>query len=271
MQSGRGINPWDQPVLVWKFFGEIEADESAQNLKKNDCNEEFTFYTYYCAMRVLVAEDRPRMARLLERALCREGHTVTLAFDGEQAIASGRSEDLDVILLDVEFPLVDGFTVLRMLRAEHFTTPTIMVTARDAMTDIVRGLDLGADDYLTKPFSLEVLLARVRAVSRRGPAIQPDTLRVWRFEAQPADVRVEAQRASNLPYPYRVRAIGKISAQRRLDRNAGGAGGSGLGTRSRCQPELPLRIHTHLAAKDRSGRRSAIASHSTRGWLHSES
>ena len=127
-------------------------------------------------MRVLVAEDRPRMARLLERALRREGHFVELAFDGEQALACGRSEDLDVILLDVALPLMDGFTVLRSLRAEHFSTPTIMVTARDAMTDIVRGLDLGADDYLTKPFELDVLLARVRAVARRGAAIHPDIL-----------------------------------------------------------------------------------------------
>jgi DNA-binding response OmpR family regulator len=127
-------------------------------------------------MRVLVVEDRPRMARLLERALRREGHLVTLAFDGEQAIAYAQSDELDVILLDVTLPVIDGFTVLRNLRAEHVTTPTIMVTARDAMTDIIRGLDLGADDYLTKPFALDVLLARIRAVSRRGAVIQPDNL-----------------------------------------------------------------------------------------------
>jgi DNA-binding response OmpR family regulator len=127
-------------------------------------------------MRVLVVEDRPRMARLFERALISEGHTVVLAFDGEQALTYGRSPDLDVILLDVMLPVMDGFAVIRTLRAEHLTTPTIMVTARDAMADVVRGLDLGADDYLTKPFSLDVLLARIRAVSRRGPALQPNNL-----------------------------------------------------------------------------------------------
>jgi DNA-binding response OmpR family regulator len=116
------------------------------------------------------------MARLLERALRSEGHSVVLAFDGEQAMIRGRSPDLDVILLDVMLPVMDGFSVIRNLRAEQLTTPTIMVTARDAMADIVRGLDLGADDYLIKPFTLDVLLARIRAVSRRGPAIQPDNL-----------------------------------------------------------------------------------------------
>jgi DNA-binding response OmpR family regulator len=127
-------------------------------------------------MHILVVEDRPRMARLLDRTLRREGHTVTLAFDGEQAIEYGRSPDLDVILLDVALPVLDGFAVLRTLRAERFTTPTIMVTARDSMEDIVRGLDLGADDYLTKPFALGNLLARIRAVSRRRPALQVERL-----------------------------------------------------------------------------------------------
>jgi DNA-binding response OmpR family regulator len=116
------------------------------------------------------------MARLLERALRSEGHSVTLAFDGEQAILCGRSQTLDVILLDVTLPLMDGFAVLRSLRSEQLSTPIIMVTARDSMADIIRGLDLGADDYLTKPFVLDVLLARIRAVSRRGPAVMTESL-----------------------------------------------------------------------------------------------
>jgi DNA-binding response OmpR family regulator len=127
-------------------------------------------------MQILVAEDRPRMARLLERTLRREGHTVTVAFDGRQALECARSEELDVILLDVALPEVDGFSVLQTLRTESFVTPIIMVTARDAMSDIVRGLDLGADDYLTKPFALDNLLARIRAVTRRQATIQPEKL-----------------------------------------------------------------------------------------------
>jgi DNA-binding response OmpR family regulator len=120
-------------------------------------------------MRVLVAEDKPRMARLLQRALTSEGYSVSLASDGEQALSMGLLGGLDVIVLDVMLPRRSGFEVIRSLRAAKLTVPTIMVTARDAMSDIVRGLDSGADDYLTKPFALDVLLARVRALSRRSP------------------------------------------------------------------------------------------------------
>jgi DNA-binding response OmpR family regulator len=128
-------------------------------------------------MRVLVAEDRPRLAGLLKRALQREGYEVALAMDGEQALNMGMMGGLDVLVLDVMLPYRDGFDVIRNLRAAKQMTPALMVTARDTMADIVRGLDLGADDYLTKPFSLEVLLARVRALSRRGPVTCPDDMR----------------------------------------------------------------------------------------------
>src|SRR5215470_1407242 len=127
-------------------------------------------------MRVLVAEDKPRMARFLQRALQREGYAVELAFDGEQALSMGLSGGLDLLVLDVMLPRRDGFEVMRSLRAARQMLPTIMVTARDAMCDIVRGLDVGADDYLTKPFALDVLLARVRALTRRGPAAYPQDL-----------------------------------------------------------------------------------------------
>jgi DNA-binding response OmpR family regulator len=127
-------------------------------------------------MRVLVAEDKPRMARLLQRTLQNEGYSVALAFDGEEALNIGMSGGLDVIVLDVMLPGRDGFDVIRNLRAAKSMVPTIMVTARDAMSDIVQGLDSGADDYLTKPFALNVLLARIRALSRRGPAAYPADL-----------------------------------------------------------------------------------------------
>lgn len=113
------------------------------------------------------------MARFLQRALQSEGYSVELAFDGEQALSMGLSGGLDLMVLDVMLPRRDGFDVIRHLRAAKQTLPTIMVSARDAMSDIVRGLDLGADDYLTKPFALDVLLARVRALTRRGPAAYP--------------------------------------------------------------------------------------------------
>jgi DNA-binding response OmpR family regulator len=128
-------------------------------------------------MRVLVAEDKPRLANLLKRALMREGFEVALAMDGEQALTMGMMGGLDVLVLDVMLPGRDGFDVIRNLRAARQMVPAIMVTARDTMADVVRGLDLGADDYLTKPFSLEILLARVRALARRGPITLPDDLR----------------------------------------------------------------------------------------------
>jgi DNA-binding response OmpR family regulator len=127
-------------------------------------------------MRVLIAEDRPRMAGLLQRALQREGYFVSVACDGEQALTMGMLGGLDLLVLDVMLPGRDGFDVIKHLRAAKQMVPTIMVTARDSMSDMVRGLDLGADDYLTKPFALDVLLARVRALARRGPAVYPDDL-----------------------------------------------------------------------------------------------
>jgi Response regulators consisting of a CheY-like receiver domain and a winged-helix DNA-binding domain len=127
-------------------------------------------------VKVLVAEDKPAMADLLRRSLRRAGHAVLVAHDGLEALELGRSGECDVILLDLMLPRVDGFTIIRTLRAEQRGTPTLILSARDEMSDIVQGLDLGADDYLTKPFSLEVLLARVRALSRRLPITAPATL-----------------------------------------------------------------------------------------------
>jgi DNA-binding response OmpR family regulator len=117
------------------------------------------------------------MARLLQRTLQSEGYSVALAFDGEEALKIGMAGGLDVIVLDVMLPGRDGFDVISNLRAAKSMVPTIMVTARDAMSDVIRGLDSGADDYLTKPFTLDVLLARIRALARRGPETYPADLR----------------------------------------------------------------------------------------------
>jgi len=124
-------------------------------------------------MQILVVEDEPRMAELLERTLSEEGHQVVLVGDGHQGFDIARSSAFDVILLDVALPGMDGLTVARKLRELRNQTPVLMLTARDAAADIVTGLDSGADDYLTKPFSIDVLLARLRAVSRRGAIPQP--------------------------------------------------------------------------------------------------
>lgn len=109
----------------------------------------------------------------MRRALEGDGHSVLVAYDGERALTLGRNSDLDVILLDVMLPRVDGFTVLKKLREARLGTAVIIVSARDTLPEIVQGLDSGADDYLTKPFELEMLLARVRAVGRRTPVAKP--------------------------------------------------------------------------------------------------
>jgi two-component system, OmpR family, response regulator MprA len=118
-------------------------------------------------VRVLVVDDEPQLRRALERALKLEGYEVALANDGEEALRSVGTGPLDAIVLDVLMPKLDGLEVCRELRARGDDTPVLMLTARDAVQDRVDGLDAGADDYVVKPFALEELLARLRALLRR--------------------------------------------------------------------------------------------------------
>jgi DNA-binding response OmpR family regulator len=122
-------------------------------------------------MQILVVEDERRMADLLQRTLHEDGHQVVVAHDGRQGLEIARNSPFDVIVLDVMLPVMDGLAVARRLRESRNQTPVLMLTARDAPLDIVNGLDSGADDYLIKPFSIDVLLARLRAVSRRGAIV----------------------------------------------------------------------------------------------------
>ena len=121
-------------------------------------------------MRILVVDDEPQLRRALERALKLEGYEVELAADGDQALAAAAGARPDAIVLDVLMPKRDGLEVCRALRSQGDRTPVLMLTARDAVRDRVDGLDAGADDYVVKPFALEELLARVRALLRRGDA-----------------------------------------------------------------------------------------------------
>ncbi len=129
-------------------------------------------------MKLLVVEDDWRMAGILRQALEEDGHSVTLALDGRDGFDVASHNTFDLLLLDVMLPGLDGFAIAQRLRNARNQTPILLLTARDQTADIVKGLDLGADDYLTKPFSLDVLLARVRAVARRGPIPQPVCLSV---------------------------------------------------------------------------------------------
>ena len=141
-------------------------------------------------MRVLVVEDEVKMAGLLERGLEEEGYAVDVAPDGVSAVWMGTEHAYDVVVLDLMLPDTDGFGVCRELRAAGRWSPVLMLTARDAVSDRVTGLDAGADDYLTKPFSFAELLARLRALQRRGGSKRPAVLTVDDLTVDPATHRV---------------------------------------------------------------------------------
>jgi DNA-binding response OmpR family regulator len=117
-------------------------------------------------MRVLVIEDEVRMLELLQKGLYESGYTVMTASDGETGLATALAHEFDAILLDIGLPCRDGHSVAQALRERKRATPILMVTARDAEDDIIRGLDLGADDYMTKPFSFPELIARLQSITR---------------------------------------------------------------------------------------------------------
>src|SRR3974390_104757 len=141
-------------------------------------------------MRILVADDDRALAGTLRCGLEENGHQVMLAFSGTDALEIAEIQDFDLLVLDVMMPGLDGLAVARRVRGTRNQTPIIMLTARDGMEDMVRGLDLGADDYITKPFSFQVLLARIRAIARRGPIRQPLILRVADLSLDPASREV---------------------------------------------------------------------------------
>lgn len=126
-------------------------------------------------MRILLVEDEPAAAEMLAKGLREQTYAVDLAGDGEAALYQASINDYDLILLDINLPLKNGLEVCSELRASGSTVPVLMLTARDTVQDRIAGLDTGADDYLTKPYAFRELLARVRAVTRRGPTLSPDT------------------------------------------------------------------------------------------------
>jgi DNA-binding response OmpR family regulator len=137
-------------------------------------------------MRVLVVEDQPKMRQLLCRGLQEGGYAVDAVTDGPSGLQQAMDSAYDTIVLDVMLPGLDGFEVLRRLRAAERWTPVLMLTARDAVNDRVRGLDEGADDYLVKPFAFSELISRVRALIRRGGPSRPAVLRCGPLVLDPA-------------------------------------------------------------------------------------
>jgi two-component system OmpR family response regulator len=141
-------------------------------------------------MKVLIVEDEPKMAALIRRGLTREGATVDVAPDGEEALVMGGAGSYDAIILDLMLPGIDGFETCERLRADGVWAPVLMLTARDAVSDRVAGLDHGADDYLLKPFSFAELMARLRALVRRGAIERPTLLKVGELRLDPAHRQV---------------------------------------------------------------------------------
>ena len=137
-------------------------------------------------MRALLVEDDVKMARSLRRGLEREGYAVEVAEDGEGALRRASEDEFDVVVLDVMLPGRSGFAVCQELREAGRWVPVLMLTARDAVEDRIRGLDAGADDYLVKPFSFGELLARLRALVRRGPSERPAVLTTGDVTLDPA-------------------------------------------------------------------------------------
>jgi len=129
-------------------------------------------------MRILIVEDEKKIADFIKRGLKEEGYAVDAAYDGEQGLFLAKTNEYDLILLDLMLPKMDGISVCKALKAEKIATPILMLTARNAVRDKVEGLDAGADDYLTKPFAFEELLARIRAILRKKSDAVPTKLQV---------------------------------------------------------------------------------------------
>jgi DNA-binding response OmpR family regulator len=137
----------------------------------------------------LIVEDERKMAAVLKKGLEGENR-VTLAFDGRTALEFASALEFDVVVLDLMLPVIDGFEVARRLRKSQNQTPILMLTARDTVPDVVKGLDSGADDYLTKPFSFEIFLGRLRSIARRKSAPRPTLLQVANLVLNPRRTRL---------------------------------------------------------------------------------
>ena len=172
-------------------------------------------------MRILLVEDESEIARVIRRGLTENSYAVDVVSTGEEALYRAGVGEYDALVLDVRIPPPDGFEVCRRLRAEGLRVPILMLTARDAVGDRVEGLDAGADDYLVKPFQFEELLARLRALLRRGGPVHAPVLRVGALEL---DTRSHRVRLEDKPIPLTTKEYALLEY---LARNAGRIVGRG--------------------------------------------
>jgi DNA-binding response OmpR family regulator len=174
-------------------------------------------------MKLLIVEDEAHMADLLRKGLTEEGHNAICAYDGAEGLDLAKSYEFDAIILDVMMPKLNGYDLAKRLRAEKIRTPILMLTAKDTVPDIVRGLDLGVDDYMTKPFSFDELLARLRSVRRRISAAGESELRVGDLVLDPAgrdvvrgEVRISLTRTEYNLLERMMFRVGKVVSRRSL-------------------------------------------------------
>ncbi len=173
-------------------------------------------------MNILLVDDDQSLVRVLRQGLVAEGHTVAVAHDGAEGLRLAAGPEFDLVVLDVMLPEMDGQEVLRSLRASGIATPVLLLTARDAVSDRVSGLEAGADDYLTKPFAFDELLARIRALHRRASLAQPDVLQVGEvtMDRSSHEVRVQGRRIDLTPTEYRLLELLMQNAGKLLTRQA---------------------------------------------------
>lgn len=157
-------------------------------------------------MNILVVEDEPKIAAFITKGLKNEGYLVDVATDGEEGVYLGQTNDYDLVILDLMLPKLSGLHVCQELRADGKSMPVLMLTARDAIGDRVEGLDSGADDYLTKPFAFDELVARVRALLRRSGPARPPLLQTGDLTLDPVshDVRRAGRSIELTPLEYRL-------------------------------------------------------------------
>ncbi len=183
-------------------------------------------------MRILVVEDDRKVARFVRQGLCEEGHAVEIATDGAEALDFVLTEPAyDLIILDVMLPGQDGFGVLKTLRAHKVAVPVLILTARDSVPDRVAGLDLGADDYLTKPFAFEEFLARVRALLRRRDVARAPILTIDDLVVDPAtrrvtrgERRIELTARQYALLEYFLRNTGRVLSRQMIAQHVWGLG-----------------------------------------------